>query len=55
MESRNDVHVFVIPMCLELNYDFNVLLVPRELEVLSWARNRYSAMSQQIEIINEWK
>jgi hypothetical protein len=32
MESKDDVHVFVIPMCLGLNYEFSVLLVPRELE-----------------------
>ena len=53
MESKNDAHVFVIPMCLELNYNLNLLLVPKELEVLSWDRNRYSALSQQNEIINE--
>ena len=31
MESKNDVLVFVIPMCLGLNYDFSVLLNPRNI------------------------
>ena len=45
MESKNDVHVFVILMCLGLNYDFNVLLNPKVITLwvvshLSKASNR---------------
>jgi hypothetical protein len=47
MESKDDVHVFVIPMCLGLNYEFSVLLVPRELQ------KSYPGIEIDIKFINQ--
>ena len=47
MEKKNDVHVYLISMCLELNYDFSVLLVPRELE------KSYSGIEIDSKLINQ--